>query len=319
MKQDEFQKLASRYAAGTCTKEEQALYEQMYATFQEEASLNPSWSAREKQAKKVDIYAAIAKRKESLSPVKTRSLAWIWKYAAVVLLAAGTGLVLFWPKPAPPVEMAVKTTQAGQRATLTLADGTVIRLNSSSTLKYPETFADDGREITLTGEAYFEVAKDTGRPFTVKTGDITTTVLGTSFNVRAYHEENIDVTVITGEVKVSDADESVTLAPGQQANYHLGTGALSSRKVDTSFYAGWTGREINFDLVPFDQVLHQLSRWYRVDFRVENQGAADCLVRAKFSQEGINRILSSLQNLVDFEFVVINEQNIKITYKGCIN
>jgi len=157
------------------------------------------------------------------------------------------------------------STVRGQQYQLVLPDGSKVWLNSASSITYPTSFSGmRNRAVKLTGEAYFEVAKDRSRPFIVKTGEQEVEVLGTHFNVNAYNDENATrTTLLEGSVKVTNKNGQGILKPGQQAA--VNGGALVISKVNTSESVAWKNGDFRFDNEHFDSVLRQLSRWYNVD------------------------------------------------------
>lgn len=142
-----------------------------------------------------------------------------------------------------------------------LEDSTRVWLNADSRLKYPTCFAEDERRVELEGEAYFDVKPD-GKPFIVTTlaGDIK--VLGTSFNVRAYAQENMQTTLVTGKVLYRGRD-SVVLMPGEQVVAFL-TGEFEKHEVEVDEYVAWKDGMYVFDRRPLEEIMRDLERWYGV-------------------------------------------------------
>lgn len=163
------------------------------------------------------------------------------------------------------------TTPRGGTYQLTLSDGTVVWLNAASTLKYPSRFAGDERVVELEGEGYFEVAKST-MPFKVKSAGQEVAVLGTTFNISAYsNQQETKTTLVEGRVKVTllnsgtdnETGFSRILAPGQQATNSGSTLALHT--VDTDSYTAWKDGYFNFDGITPAAAFTQLERWYDID------------------------------------------------------
>lgn len=154
----------------------------------------------------------------------------------------------------------------GGEYTLVLGDGTTVYLNADSKLKYPEHFTGGDREVFLEGEAFFEVTKQQGAAFLVHTAKETVQVLGTSFNVRAYRDEEFEATtLVTGKVLVNTAGkQEVNMLPGEQCCLN-DNGELSKREVDVYSYIAWKEGIFAFDKVPLDEVMRTLERWYNVD------------------------------------------------------
>lgn len=161
-------------------------------------------------------------------------------------------------------------TPAGGNYNFNLPDGTKVFLNSSSVLKFPVVFAKNNREVLLTGEAYFEVAKDSSRPFRVESGDQTVEVLGTHFNVNSYaNEPVIRTTLIEGSVKIlqRNTGEAKFLKPGQEANL-VKNGRMTIVSADTEQALGWKNGTFVFNDLQLTDILRQMERWYdvRVDY-----------------------------------------------------
>ncbi|GGH23732.1 DUF4974 domain-containing protein [Sphingobacterium alkalisoli] len=157
-------------------------------------------------------------------------------------------------------------TPRGGLYSVTLPDGTRVKLNAGSELDYPVRFAKDKREVTLQGEAYFEVAKQANHPFIVISNDQKITVLGTHFNVNAYTDGYpIKTTLTEGKVRVQAlADQTETeLKPGQQSV--LRKGKLSRKDVDVAQELAWLNGKFNFDGKSLKEVMSEVSRWYNVD------------------------------------------------------
>lgn len=160
-------------------------------------------------------------------------------------------------------------TPKGGEYTLNLPDGTQIWVNASSRLRYPLNFSEAKREVELSGEAYFEVAKLSrgGKrvPFFVYTGDQRLEVLGTSFNINSYGK-TIETTLVEGKVKLSfpkQADQ--ILAPNQQAVYAGGSKTTSVRQVDPFYVISWKNGSFAFEDTPIVEVMENLARWYDLD------------------------------------------------------
>ena len=152
-----------------------------------------------------------------------------------------------------------------------LSDGTKVHLNSMSSLRFPVAFTTGKREVELQGEAYFEVSK-TGQPFIVNANGMQVEVLGTTFNISAYPDEEYQTTLVNGSVKVSaEKGESLILKPSQQATIALGSNSIQVRTVDTSFYTSWVKGKINFKDQRLEDIMKTLSRWYDMNVVYENE------------------------------------------------
>jgi transmembrane sensor len=148
---------------------------------------------------------------------------------------------------------------------LTLADGTVVWLNSESQLSYPSRFGKGERIVRLRGEGYFKVTHDAAHPFVVQTENINTRVLGTEFNIRNYYSTDSHVTLINGRVEVSNTQSGkrVMLSPGQDAFLNP-NGNFSVARIDIDQYVEWKDGYFYFDNKPLVDIMRDLGRWYNV-------------------------------------------------------
>lgn len=157
----------------------------------------------------------------------------------------------------------------GAEYSLVMGDGTRVKLNADTHLDFPLHFAGTEREVTLKGEAYFEVAHQPERPFRVKCGKHVVTVLGTKFNVSAYVGEPVVVTLVEGSVSVlTDTGREFILKPGMQ--YQSLTRGVAN--VETQTFTSWTQGAMEFDAMPMPTLIAKLGRWYNADIVIEGQG-----------------------------------------------
>ena len=197
---------------------------------------------------------------------------------------------------------------------LRLADGTQVWLNAESRLKYPSRFTGEQRVVELEGEGYFKVMPDTKRPFIVKSGNITTEVLGTEFNVRPYVSDDSHVTLLKGSVKVKDVSSSseVVIRPGEDAHLQ-GDGTFDVREVDTDNYYLWTEGYFYFDNESVVEIMRELGRWYNIRVEFENPQAMN--YRLHFLAERDQKIEEVLQLLNMLGKVQATCENNKISVK----
>ena len=160
------------------------------------------------------------------------------------------------------------TTRRKQQYKVVLADGTGVWLNAGSSIKYPNRFNGKYREVTITGEAYFEVAHNAAKPFRVKSAGQLVEVLGTHFNVNAYADEpEIKTTLLEGSVKVSDNNAFEIIKPGEQVV--LKDAQLSVDKVDLDETVAWKNGHFRFNKEKIESIMRKLSRWYDIDVQYE--------------------------------------------------
>jgi len=189
-------------------------------------------------------------------------------------------------------------TAKGEQYQVDLPDGTKVWLNAASSVKFPATFASsDTRTVELSGEAYFEVAKDKTHPFIVKTDQQVIKVLGTHFNVNSYADEPITkTTLLEGAVKVSPKGEQAmvtTLKPGEQSQ--LSAGIIKVKMVDLAESMAWKHGDFNFDNEEFSSILKQVSRWYNVQIVDEGNHEGLQLSGMVSRSKNLSTVLKSLE------------------------
>ena len=189
---------------------------------------------------------------------------------------------------------------------IVLDDGTEIWLNSASELKYPAHFVGNERRVCLVGEAYFQVARNEAAPFIVETRDLDVKVLGTSFNVSAYEdEENSHATLVEGRVEVNDKinGEKVTLTPGEQAL--LQGKEMVVREVNTKLYSMWRLDRFTFASEDMEGVIRKLSRWYNVNFFFSNSSMKQKRFTGSLPKySDISQVLKMIEMTTDIKFQV---------------
>lgn len=194
-------------------------------------------------------------------------------------------------------------TPKGGEFTVKLPDGTTVRLNAASSLRYPLHFGTKSRVVELTGEGYFEVAKNTAVPFIVKTHKQEILVVGTHFNVNAYaDEEEQKTTLLEGKVIVSTPTQSETLKPGEQSI--LKNDILTAGIVDTDISVSWKNGQFMFNDESIQGIMRQISRWYNVDVVYEDKLPALKVFGGTISRfENVSEVLDvlSLTKIVKFK------------------
>ncbi|TDX01847.1 FecR family protein [Dinghuibacter silviterrae] len=163
----------------------------------------------------------------------------------------------------PPLFNMVTTGRGGQYR-LVLSDGTKVWLDAASSLNFPTEFSGKTREVTMTGQAYFEVASNSKHPFIVHSGNSEVKVLGTHFNINAYPDEPVEATtLLEGAVQVTSRGKAVILAPGEQLRVAADVMSVSSANVDE--VVAWKDGVFNFDDMSLYLAMRQIARWYDVD------------------------------------------------------
>lgn len=265
----------------------------------------------------------------TLHPQKQKQfIVWFGVAASLVLLTA-FGFAFFSLNPTPseppiahvePIAPSIKETAPGQRKLVVLPDGSRVTLNADSRIKYGQDFSTN-RVIELEGEAFFEVVKDAAHPFSVVSHDLTTTALGTSFNIKAYGAEApVQVTLATGKVKVEDnlpLTPAIVMDPGEGVRFDPKTSEILKSKVDLKGALSWQDGILHFEKVPFNEVLTELERWYGIQFDVPTRtNLPTYRCSGTFGpNEYLSNVLEALSYSVDFTYE-INAKNVMLDFNS---
>lgn len=164
------------------------------------------------------------------------------------------------------IEIYTLTTPRARQQQLTLPDGTLVWLNAQSSVKFPSAFTGSTREVEITGEAYFEVAKDAAKPFIVHINESAIEVLGTHFNVMAYTNESaLETTLLEGSVKFRKGINKMLLKPGQQSQLFPDSHIKMINDVNVELVTAWKNGMQSFNSADIKTIMRQVERWYDVD------------------------------------------------------
>ena len=194
----------------------------------------------------------------------------------------------------------------GSQSTVTLPDGSLVKLNAGSELIYPTSFNKEKRQVTLIGEGYFDVNHNPEHPFIVSIDDIEVKVLGTQFNVMGYADlDRIETTLISGKVvlnqKNQETSDGIVLQPGQKAIYEKG--AISVQRVDISQATAWTRQGFDFKNTAFIELVKRLERWYGVEIIIEEEDFKDIKFTGKFrNSETIWQVLDAVKMVTPIKY-----------------
>lgn len=334
--ESEYIKIA-KYLAGECTRPEikeiknrmdaDPEYAEMVRNFQKiwntKKFRNRTWDfegiwrklSREMEKEREKITAPVRSETQWTGATKMYSLSygrrmrWIARTVAILMVVGLTYLFTIQYMNTPYSNngefMKEVVTEQGQRATIQLEEGSRIRLNSGSTLQHPKEFHAEERTVHLSGEAFFEVARD-GRPFFVYADGAQIEVLGTEFNVQAYDDkENIQVVVAGGKVAVRSGsrsdDKGAELERGDLGRLDRNSGKVVSvtRNVDLEQYLGWMDYRLRFNDTPMEKVARELERWYGVEIVLLDPGIEQMKVSATFEDETIREVLRVIDIALD--------------------
>ncbi len=256
-------------------------------------------------------------------PEKSSSLSYLWRGIAATLLVLVVAVFVYkgmTNKEELPVvqsiQMIEKSLPVGQKMKIFLPDGSAVWLNAESSISYPKRFDGERRIVTLKGEAFFDIRRNPSKPFVVKTQKMDVVVLGTKFNVRNFDNEGkTDVALESGKVMVEISglkSEKHMLLPGEGLSLSKNSGKIGKYIVEPRSAYQWKDGVIYFHNTGFDEVINKLSRWYGVEFNVENYDGRKWEYSAEFKNDNLSNILQSMSFTKGFEFEL--DQN-KVTLK----
>lgn len=277
------------------------------------------------QAKKYDNNAAWKSVQTQLRPAKVRSIqlkksrkeviAQFYKYAAIVVIALLLGSVayysgLFNQDKAYYSEMISAKNQVLNE--YVLPDGSVVTLNNNSKLLFPKKFKGSTREVTVIGEAFFDIKRNAEKPFVINAGNAQVKVLGTSFNVSAYPDaETVEVIVETGKVQVVSMNENaekarheVFLTPGEKGTLHVTNSKLMKTVNSDPNFLAWKTHDLIFNTVPLREVAACIEKAYHINVELVEPELNDLLYEGHFDQKPVDFVLNVIRLTFDLELSV---------------
>jgi ferric-dicitrate binding protein FerR (iron transport regulator) len=201
------------------------------------------------------------------------------------------------------------TTPRGGIFQVQLSDGTHVWLNSATTIQYPTVFSGSTREVTVSGQAYFQVAGNPSRPFVVRSGKVKVKVLGTAFDVMSYEDENVNKTTLTqGSIVVTSDNATLTVHPGQQASLEPGHAQFKVTEPDIDEVLAWKEGRFRFSNTNLRVVMRQIARWY--DVSVEYRGdLSDLNLTGSVSRkENVEELLKAFEKTGGVHFTIEDDK-----------
>ena len=191
---------------------------------------------------------------------------------------------------------------------LELSDGTRVWLNSVSQLRYPVQFAGNERKVYLSGEAYFDVQRDTTRPFIVSSDGMDVRVYGTEFNVTAYEGEPLRTVLVNGKVGMqARSSEEIFLHPGEMGKYHAEAQKIEVQAVNTRLYTAWKDGTFAFNNETIEQIMGRLSRWYDLNVFYANE---------EVKSQVVDGIIPQVNNVGDILHLIEGTATVRFELKG---
>ncbi len=283
-----------------------------------------SWDAtgQAKQLYRLDLEAewermetVIDEGEEKIVPIQRNPMQMITRIAAVILVAIiGFGGIYFW------IQQSQNTIVAAAEVNEeTLPDGSYIALNRNSALTFTKSFGEKHRKVRLLGEAFFEVKKDTTKPFIIDAGPVLIEVLGTSFYVNANDaSDDIEVVVSTGKVSVVDKKNKkrIILDPGNRGVFSKSAKTLNKTAVKDVNYLAWKTRKMIFKNKRLQHIVNTLNKVYNKPITITAKHMRNCRLTVTFDQQSLDEILTVLEATMDLT-VDRQESGITISGEGC--
>ena len=316
MTKKEFFELLERYEKGQASDEDKKLFDRFFNAFQE--GTWKDWELSPKEQIRLDIYSNLKKGIDQSSGASGSKGVFLLKIAASLALIITLGYlgytILRGPSSA---VMITKTVPMGERAKINLSDGSLVHLNSGSSITYPEKFDEGSRNVSLSGEAYFEVRHNKKNPFVVSAGRLQVAVLGTTFNIAAHDPEQTSVTLIEGKVSVSAESERQILNPGEQVRFDTKTNALIRSTINTDGETSWMNGILYFKETPLTEVMAELGRWYNTEIMLSDTVLKDCTITGTFKEEKLVDVLEGIRFLTDITYQIMDTGKVVVEGEGC--
>jgi transmembrane sensor len=319
----EFSNLIDKYNRGECSPKEKELLENFLESFQN----NPGeWIETEMGDQKTaegKIYSEIIKNIDKEKNQNNRLIFFspvLLKRAAsiIFIIIAGLGILYIsgiFQQKTDSIVWHEKITSPGEKSLITLSDGSKINLNADSKLKYPGQFDGTIRDVYLEGEGYFEVYHNRNKPFIVHAENLTTTVLGTKFDISAYPDaKTISVSLLEGKVKVAGSEkgknkEVIFLQPKEKLLYNKENNISSFGAFDSVDAVGWKDNVYKFENEPLNNVLSRLERAFGVKFRLTDKSVLAQKITIKFEKNSLQTVIDVIKNLTGLDYKIVKDNN----------
>ncbi|WP_304204979.1 FecR family protein [Phocaeicola plebeius] len=256
------------------------------------------------------LYEGLHIRSEEVKPRFTLKRYWMQIAASLLLLIAGSLTVLTFMQrneinALAEQNVVIRSGDYG-KSLVTLPDGTIVHLNAKSSLTYSQDFGRNDRKVALSGEGFFEVKKDTEKKFTVGTGYMDITVLGTKFNVYAYEAKDIvEMSLVEGSVDVTTSRppyQSIRVKPNEKVVYNKRTGNLLHERTTNKMETAWINKELVFRSERLEDVFRCLSRKFAITFSVDDEALLNDVYTGTFDDENVESIMRVLKYHYNFKY-----------------
>lgn len=313
--------LLKQYHLGQCTDEERAVVEAWLE--EDEISIPaqlPALSPSDAERSKAQMWQHVREQMETEeAPVAEQRMMrrrrWLPYAAAILLLPLLTIVAVRYGGRPSKDKLAIMQTQvsSGERKIVTLSDGSKVYLNAGASLRYPQAFRGETREVTLLGEGYFEVTGDKKKPFIINTAYSTQVkVVGTAFNVRAEpYSPNVEVAVAEGTVhfmKGSDLEHFMELNAGQSAVYDSMSDSFIEGRTALTDIGAWKENRLIFNREPLKTVFAKIEKWYGYKVTVARRELLDQVYHARYDAPQLDELLRGMAFVLDFRYKINDKE-----------
>jgi ferric-dicitrate binding protein FerR (iron transport regulator) len=320
--------LLDRYLKGETTNEENELVKHW---LEENSNTNARWHDLDRSAKDQWLSGIFSEIKNTIHETEAKVVLLpqrkpgFWRSIAAVaaVLLISVTLYLEWPSLQNrlyPSKLTTIQAPIDQKSEITLTDGSRVWLNAGSELKYPKIFHGKTREVYLSGEAYFDVRHDAGKPFIIHTGTVLTTVLGTAFNIKEdKNKRTIQVTVTRGKVSVANGNKLLgVITPNQQISFNTLKAEVVQATVNANAVIAWQQSDLHFEDVSFEDAIIQLEQHFNVKISFSNPNLKNCrFTGTSLNGEELEKILKVMCAFNNANYQIKPDGRIVIDGQGC--
>jgi ferric-dicitrate binding protein FerR (iron transport regulator) len=325
MRTREFSKLIQKLKRGELSPQEQEMLDNFLESFQKNQS---EWAENEMGEKRVVEERILSRILRDISEKKIHHVNTVFLSPSLLKRAAAIALffilssgILYeagiFSKRIAPAVWSEAVTLPGEKSIILLSDSSQVTLNADSKLRYPDRFNGTDREVYLDGEGYFAIRHLNSQPFVVHTGKLSTTVLGTKFDISAYPDSRtIAVSLLEGKVRVTrneagKADKTVVLEPEEQVIYNKESGISSFGRFDSLETVGWKDNVYKYESEPLREVLPELERAFGTKLVITDEAVLGQKITITFEDNSEKTVIDVIKNLTGLEYSIVKGEDNK--------
>ena len=325
MNTQEFQHLIQRYQDNCCSVEEKKILEDWLSSREKQEGQFETWNHQAQQDLGKKIFTSMASKIDAFDKPVARQFPFVTylKVAASILLVVSCSFAItrFSNNSSTLTTVAdSKQSSVPEVNKVILSDGTIVWLKGKSKIYYPTSFTGQEREVSLDGEALFEVTKDATHPFIIHCGSLTTKVVGTSFNIKNENDlHQIEVVVFTGKVSLSDQEnkKQIVLLPNQKVTYQKNDHTFIKTNIQQAAnYLAGTEFDMKFEDISVAEVIKRIEKKFNVTIKLRNADSHQCLISADFTDQSLAITLKLISESLGGDFKE-NEEWIDLQIPSC--